>query len=148
MFYVTYLFALPIMFSEQSGPVVVAGFLVMHLLQSLFLLLTFFMTHHVEGLEYPTVGDDGLINTSWVMNQIKSSNDMHPFSYAANFILGGFNNHVAHHLFPHVHHIYYPELNTILYRQLIANGIEPKQTTYWGGIVSHLKRLRRMGKKE
>ena len=146
VFYFTYLLALPVMFSQQSWVTVVAGFLIMHMLQSLFLLLTFFMTHHVEGLEYPTVDDSGTINTSWMMNQVKSSNDMHPFSFVANFILGGFNNHVAHHLFPHVHHIYYPGLNRILYRELIANGIQPNETSYWGGIVSHLKLLRRMGR--
>ncbi len=148
VFYFTYLLALPIMFSHQSWTIVVTGFLVMHMMQSLFLLLTFFMTHHVEGLEYPTVSDDGVINTSWVMNQIKSSNDMHPYSFTANFILGGFNNHIAHHLFPHIHHIYYPQLNRILYRELLENGIEPNQTSYWGGIVSHLRLLRKMGNEE
>jgi linoleoyl-CoA desaturase len=100
---------------------------------------------NVEGTEYPTTDKNGYINTSWFMNQIKSSNDMYPFSETANFILGGFNNHIAHHLFPHVHHIYYPKLNKILYNILLENGIKPNQTTYWGGLVSHLKLLRRMG---
>jgi linoleoyl-CoA desaturase len=61
------------------------------------------MTHHVEHTEYPSV-QNGVINSSWLMNQVKSSNDMYPFSPAANFIFGGFNNHTAHHLFPHIHH--------------------------------------------
>ena len=148
LFYMTYLLVLPIMFSLQDWWIVLAGFLVMHLLQSLFLLFTFFMTHHVEGVEYPTIDKDGYINTSWVMNQIKSSNDMYPYSSIANFIFGGFNNHIAHHLFPHIHHIYYPDLNRILYKILIENGIKPNQTTYWGGICSHLRLLKRMGMKQ
>eukprot|EP01136_Pigoraptor_vietnamica_P012239 Opistho-1_new@51955 len=103
------------------------------------------MTHHVEKTEYPTTDENGYINTSWLMNQIKSSNDIHPFSETANFILGGFNNHIAHHLFPHYHHIHYPELNRILYHALSKNNILPNQTTYWGGIISHLKLLKKMG---
>ncbi len=143
--YVAMMILLPIYFSQQEWYTVLLGFLLMHLTQSLFLLFTFFMTHHVEGLAYPTTDQSGYINCSWLMNQVKSSNDMHPFSNVANFILGGFNNHIAHHLFPHYHHIYYPAINKILYAQLRANGIEPNQTTYLGGIRSHLRLLKRMG---
>lgn len=142
--YIIYILVLPILFTQQSWHIVLTGFLLMHLLQSLFLLFTFFMTHHVETTEYPTTDDNGYIKTSWLMNQIKSSNDMHPFSETANFILGGFNNHIAHHLFPHYHHIHYPKLNRILYDILMTNSIRPNQTTYFGGIVSHLKLLKRM----
>jgi linoleoyl-CoA desaturase len=103
------------------------------------------MTHHVESTSYPTTDEQGYINTSWVMNQIRSSNDMHPFSQLANFILGGFNNHIAHHLFPHYHHIHYPAINKIVYQVLRDNHIEPNQTTYWGGVLSHLRLLKKMG---
>ncbi len=142
--YLTIVLILPLLFSGQAWYIILSGFLLMHLTQSLFLLFTFFMTHHVEKTEYPTTDKNGMITTSWLMNQIKSSNDMHPFSKTANFILGGFNNHIAHHLFPHLHHIYYPKLNSILYDILLKNNIVPNQTSYWGGIVSHLKLLKRM----
>jgi linoleoyl-CoA desaturase len=144
-FYITFILTLPLLLSGQVWYVVLLGFLLMHSSQSLFLLFTFFMTHHVEKTAYPTTDENGRINTSWLMNQVHSSNDMHPFSQTANFIFGGFNNHVAHHLFPHVHHIYYPELSRVLYGILLENGIVPNHTTYWGGLVSHLKLLKRMG---
>lgn len=137
---------LPLLYSQQTWGIVLLGFLLMHLSQSLFLLLTFFMTHHVEGTVYPETSCDGMIGTSWVMNQIKSSNDMHPFSNTANFILGGFNNHIAHHLFPHIHHNYYPGLSRILYQVLSEHNIKPNQTSYFGGILSHFKLLKRMSK--
>ncbi|HEY8937031.1 MAG TPA: fatty acid desaturase [Cyclobacteriaceae bacterium] len=147
IFYMSIIIVLPILFSPQTWQIVIAGFLAMHLCQSLFLLYTFFMTHHVESTTYPVVDDQGYINTSWLMNQVRSSNDMHPFSETANFILGGFNNHIAHHLFPHYHHIYYPKLNKILYEVLIEHNIIPNQTTYWGGVVSHLRLLKKMSSK-
>lgn len=146
--YLTYILALPMLFSKQSVPTVLAAFLLMHLTQSLFLLFTFFITHHVEATHYPTTDADGQINVSWLMNQIRSSNDVYPFSCSVNFVLGGFNNHVAHHLFPHIHHVYYPQLNRILYPILLGNGVKPNQTTYFGGIYSHLKLLKKMGLKE
>ncbi len=146
--YVTYLLVVPLLFSRQSWSVVLTGFVLMHLLQSLFLLFTFFMTHHVESTAYQETDDHGTINTSWLMNQVRSSNDMHPFSKTANFLLGGFNNHIAHHLFPNVHHIYYPKLNVILYSMLQEHQIVPNQTSYLGGIVSHLRLLRKMSRAE
>ncbi|MBK9716033.1 MAG: fatty acid desaturase [Saprospiraceae bacterium] len=144
IFYLTYILVMPILFSHQDWYFVLLGFFIMHFTQSLFLLFTFFMTHHVEQTEYPKVDQNGYIHSSWLMNQIKSSNDMHPFSRTMNFILGGFNNHIAHHLFPHIHHIHYPKLNRILYRILLENNIKPNQTSYCGGVVSHLKLLKRM----
>jgi len=149
-FYLIYILVLPLLFSSFSGQnywIVFVGFLLMHGCQSLFLLFTFFMTHHVETTHYPTTDKDGYINYSWLMNQIKSSNDMHPFSESANFIFGGFNNHIAHHLFPNIHHIHYPKLNRILYKILEENEIYPNQTSYFGGIVSHLKLLKSRGEK-
>ena len=146
-FYIIYLLILPLLFSTQSVGTVLLGFLLMHLVQSVFLLFTFFMTHHVLETTYPDTDEKGVIQTSWLMNQVGSSNDMHPFSGPANFIFGGFNNHIAHHLFPHIHHIHYPELNKVLYRLLEENGITPNQTSYFGGAVSHLKLLRKLGRK-
>lgn len=146
-FYILFIIVLPILFSAQKVHIVLLGFILMHLSQSLFLLFTFFMTHHVEKTQYPTINGKGKINTSWVMNQIISSNDMHPFSEVCNFILGGFNNHIAHHLFPHIHHIHYPKLNLILYKVLKVHSIIPNQTSYWGGALSHLRLLKRMSKR-
>jgi len=142
--YFSYLVLLPILFSKFSWYWVISSLLAMHLLQSLFLLFTFFMTHHVEETEYFSVDEEGMIRTSWLANQIKSSNDFYPFSKTANFIFGGFNNHIAHHLFPHIHHVHYPELNKILYGILIENDIRPNVTSFTGGIVSHLRHLRNL----
>lgn len=145
-FYVSYLFVLPLLWSHQSVGIVVAGFLMMHLLQSLFLLFTFFITHHVVGMKYPTTTEQGKINTSWLDNQVGSSNDFYPFSEFANFIFGGFNNHIAHHLFPNIHHAYYPKVNKILYGILKENGVVPNETTYFGGVRNHLLHLKNLSK--
>jgi linoleoyl-CoA desaturase len=144
LFYTCYLLILPILFSNLAWFIVALAFISMHLIQSLFLLFTFFITHHVEQTEYFNADEDGYIKTSWLTNQIKSSNDFHPFSQTANFIFGGFNNHVAHHLFPHIHHVHYPQLNKILYKVLNENNIKPNVTTFIGGIVSHLRHLKNL----
>jgi linoleoyl-CoA desaturase len=137
---------IPILYSNQSLATILLAFTLMHFIQSLFLLLTFLSTHHVENTYYPSIDAGGKIDMSWLMNQIKSSNDIYPHCYFTNFVLGGFNNHIAHHLFPNMHHIYYPKVNKILYSTLRDNKIEPNNTTYLGGMRSHLRLLKKMGK--
>ena len=144
--YLFYLIILPLLFSNQPAAIVITAFILMHLTQSLYTLFTFFITHHVYESEYPVANKDGLINTSWFMNQIKSSNDFYPFSKLGNFIFGGVNNHIAHHLFPTISHYHYPKLNVILYERLKENAIEPNVSTYLGGVKSHLRLLKKMGK--
>jgi len=146
--YVFYLLILPIMFSHQSMVVVFIAFLTMHFVQSIYTLLTFFITHHISDLNYPIADSNGLINTSWFQNQVNSSNNFYPFSYIGNFIFGGVNNHISHHLFPHISHYHYPEINVLLFRRLKENGIEPSVTTFFGGVVSHLRLLKKMGQSE
>jgi linoleoyl-CoA desaturase len=143
--YLAYLLVFPLLFSPVHPLYVVAAFFIMHFVQSVFLLFTFFMTHHVEKTQYFDVGANGDINTSWLNNQLRSSNDFYPFSEAANFIFGGFNNHIAHHLFPHINHVHYPRLNRILYGVLRENGQHPNVTTFFGGATSHLRHLKTMG---
>jgi linoleoyl-CoA desaturase len=142
--YISLSVIIPLLFAVQQWYIIAACFIAMHLIQSLFLLFTFFITHHVEKTAYFNTDPEGYIKTSWINNQVKSSNDFYPFSQAANFIFGGFNNHIAHHLFPHINHVYYPRLNTILYRTLRAHHIEPNATGFFEGIHSHLKHLKNM----
>ena len=146
--YLTYMLILPIAFSGQSVWIIILAFVCLHLLQSLFLAFTFLITHHVENTAYPESNEQLVIQMSWVMNQITSSNDFYPFSRTANFIFGGFNNHVAHHLFPQTPHIYYPEISKIVYSILESKDIHPSQTSYFGGIRSHLKFMFLLGNQQ
>ena len=143
--YLTYLLIIPILVSQVSVSMILLAFLVMHLCQSVFLLFTFFITHHVGSTVYFETDERGYIQTSWVNNQLQSSNDFYPFSELANFIFGGFNNHMAHHLFPHINHINYPRLNKILYRILAEHNYQPNRTTFLGGVIAHLRHLKQMG---
>ena len=95
---------------------------------------------------YPT-SRDGVIDSSWVKNQVESSNDIFPFSELANFIFGGFNNHIVHHLFPQIHHVYYPEINRVIYPLLVDYNLKVNHQSYISAIISHLKLLRKMGEK-
>jgi len=145
LFYFSIVLFLPIVFSSQPLSVVLIGFFFMHIIQSLFLSVTFMSTHHVVGASYPEINSEGRISVSWMRNQINCSNDFHPFSSVANFIFGGFNNHIAHHLFPHIHHFHYPKVNKIIYPILEKNGFTLLNNSYFASVYSHFKLLKQRG---
>jgi linoleoyl-CoA desaturase len=143
LLYISYMLIIPVFFSSFSTSQILLAFMVMHLLKSGFLLMTFLISHHVENTAYH--GQEPLYS-SWFMHQISSANDFHPFSTVANFIFGGFNCHVAHHLFPSVPHPYYPDISRIIYRNLAGKNIAIPQTSYLGGIASHIRLLKQVSR--
>jgi linoleoyl-CoA desaturase len=143
--YLGYVIVLPLLVSPLSAGQVLLAFLVFHAVAAWLLLFTFLITHHVEATQYFSEHNNVLSSTSWLMHQVQSSNDFHPFSPTANYIFGGFNCHVAHHLFPNVCHVHYPAISQIVYKNLLQNGIVPNKTTFAGGVVSHIRVLKNMG---
>lgn len=122
------------------GIIAAGAFLFMHLLVSLFMLFTFIISHHVE--ETRIDGDRPLPRA---LHQVATAADFHPRRRWANFIFGGFNTHVAHHLFPRVPNAHYPRISRIIQKQLKKAGVEYHCFSYGQGICSHLRLLRRMG---
>ncbi|MCC2547645.1 fatty acid desaturase [Hymenobacter sp. BT175] len=138
--------AIPMHFSSLPAFEIATGFLIMHGILSLFVTFTFFISHHVTYTHYTHCGHQQNINTSWLEQQIASTVDFHPQSKLFNCIFGGFNTHVAHHLFPSVSHVHYPVLT-----QIIKSVLQEKETkyhaiTFAGGICAHLKHLKNLGR--
>ncbi len=136
---------LPFCYAKSEASSLLIAFVLMHLLQSAFLLLTFLITHHVATTSYYSTDNEGHINCSWLKNQILCSNDFHAESYWANFIFGGFNSHIAHHLFPNVPNYSYPRLSSHIYSFMKIRGIRINQNSYLGSIKAHFKHLKNMG---
>lgn len=145
LLYLTYIFIIPLLVTPFSVGQITLVFLLFHFAASWLLLFTFLITHHVENTQYFSEHENVLTSSSWLMHQVQSSNDFHACNTVANFVFGGFNCHVAHHLFPNVSHVHYPEISRIIYRHLYSNGITPNKTTFLGGVLSHIKLLKKLG---
>ncbi|HYG16489.1 MAG TPA: fatty acid desaturase [Bacteroidia bacterium] len=145
LLYVGYMLILPAVFSPFTVGQVLEAFVIAHFISAWFLLFTFLITHHVENTQYFHAEENALSSTSWLMHQVGSSNDFHPFSKVANFIFGGFNCHIAHHLFPNVCHTQYPLVSKVVYTILERHQIVPNKTSFFGGIHSHVRLLKKLG---
>lgn len=143
---ITIFLILPILFSPLATNLIVYAFLVMHLLTSMALTFTFFISHHVMEISY-NFADENVIHTSWVEQQIHATMDFHAESKIANFIFGGFNAHLAHHLFPDVCHIHYPALSSLIKQTLAEHCIKYNTLGFYAAVRSHLALLKNLPRK-
>ena len=142
---IIYLFiflGMPILMHPGSYSSWLLAFLLMHMINSLFLLFTFLISHHVPQ----THADEASHEPSWLTQQISSSADFHAESGWAYWIFGGFNAHTAHHLFPRICHVHYPEVTKIIRESLQKHGLPYHSFSFAAGIRYHLRFLKQTGK--
>lgn len=138
---------IPWIVTGQPFQIVLSAFVLMHFLLSLFLLFTFLISHYVEGIVFTNPEEEVCLKTSWARHQVNVSVDFHAESPWAACIFGGFNAHVAHHLFPQVCHIHYPAITRIIKKNLKEHDIPYQSVTFGGGILSHLRFIRQQGRR-
>ncbi len=141
---------LPLYFGATGNWEVAGAFILMHFTLSLFMMFTFVISHHVEEVPYVVPLFGNIVDDTWVHHQITTTIDFNENSRFANFIFGGFNLHVAHHLFPEVSHVHYPALTRIVRETLVENGCSEwyKSFSFWQGCRSHLRHLRSVGQQQ
>lgn len=85
------------------------------------------LTPHINPYnEFPNVNSYGTINKSWFRHQIDSTNDINSSSWITRNILGNFNNHLCHHLFPRISSAYSVEVTQIMKTYLHKYGLPYK----------------------
>jgi linoleoyl-CoA desaturase len=142
--YIVSFIVIPVYFTEFSFGAVFAAFMIMHFILSVYLSFTFFISHHVAEVDYfDTLPSEPVVPGSWIQHQIITTIDFNPENKLANFLFGGFNLHIAHHVFPEVSHIHYPALTRIIKNTLEENNLDwYKSFTFFKGVRSHLVHLR------
>jgi linoleoyl-CoA desaturase len=143
VFYIFYLIVIPLLFTSLSFLSVLGYFLIMHLAAGLLLSIIAVMGHFVEGPSFPDA-PGGLIENSWSEHELDTTIDFAPKSKIVNWITGGLNTHVAHHLFPNVCHVHYYELTRIIENYCSKYRYDYKKESLGGGILSHIRYLKKM----
>jgi linoleoyl-CoA desaturase len=143
-------FGLPFVFSTLGFAQILAAWVLVHAVISVFVAFTFFISHHVTELDYvDSDAENALVADSWIHHQIVTTIDFEPDNRFADFIFGGFNLHVAHHVFPEVSHEHYPALTKIIRTVLAKNNASDwyKSFSFTEGCVSHLQHLKNVAER-
>lgn len=145
LFYITYMVVFPWLFTSMSLLQAVLFFLLMHMAAGLLLSTIAVLGHFVEGPAFPQ-DENGVIDNSWSEHELAATIDFAPKSQLVNWVTGGLNTHVAHHLFPSVCHVHYYGLTKVIADYCQSKGFNYQSETFLGGIRSHFRYLHRLSK--
>lgn len=142
IFYFFYLIVIPKLVLGTSWTSVLLGFSLMILTASLLSLIVLLSPHANIDSEFPQQDESGLLPYSWMEHQLRCTNDVTNNSRIIGFLMGNFNYHIAHHLFPNFNHIHYPSITRAIVRFAEEHNLPYRRHSLWESLRNHYKLLK------
>ena len=137
---------IPFLVIDLPWQYILFGFIVMHLVEGITLALVFQLAHIVEGTEFPLPDEEGNMESSWAAHQMETTADFACENEWCNYLFGGLNFQIEHHLFPNICHVHYKNLAPIVRETAYEFGLPyHEHKTYIGALQSHIKTLKEFG---
>jgi len=114
LFYIGYIFVLPLVFTSLTLWQVLGGLLIMHYIAGFMLAIIFQPAHVSAGVEYPLPDSDQNLENSWAVHQLLTTANFANKSRWLNWWCGGLNFQIEHHLFPKICHVHYRKISGIV----------------------------------
>ena len=125
------------------------GYGVMVFVTGLVISVVFQLAHVVEDTDFVPVSeasDQQQIESEWAVHQVATTVNFATHNKIWNWLFGGLNFQVEHHLFPRISHVHYPALNKRLKEVCAEFNITYREfPTLRSALLSHLRHLRQVG---
>jgi linoleoyl-CoA desaturase len=142
-FYFSYMLVLPVLVLRKSPLLVAVAFLLVHLVVGLSVTLVFQTTHTIDSTYFPAGRgefDNGVYHIFATTADYATENPV------VDWLTGGLNHHIVHHLCPHVCHTHYRPLTRIVRETAAEFGVAYRQhPTMTRAIWHHLILLKQLG---
>lgn len=109
-FFLFYTIIIPCVMPGIDWELAISAFIILVFTASIFALIVLLPPHANTGSEFPTANDDQRLPYNWFMHMLKTTNDINGTNWFTKSVMGSYNYHIVHHLFPNIHHTYYPEI--------------------------------------
>lgn len=106
----TYMLILPVFVFHIAWSAVLPAFITMIFTASIFALIVLLPPHANIASEFPEPDENRILPYGWFLHMLKTTNDVKGENWFTRFVLGNFNYHIVHHLFPNIHHSFYPQI--------------------------------------
>lgn len=137
---------LPMWLNPASWWLTLIFFLTMHFIAGVFSATVFQAAHVVPDAEYPVAPEDGRVEESWFVHQLRTTCNFSPKSRIFSWFVGGLNYQIEHHLFPSISHVHYRKLSKIVQQTATEFGIPYHvYPNFMVVIWEHTKHLWRLG---
>lgn len=139
----------PMLLIDMPWYWVLVGFLFSHWIEGLTLALIFQLAHIVEGPHFPQPDQDGKIQEDWAVHQLMTTANFSRRSRVANWICGGLNYQIEHHLFPKISHVHFRDISKIVKATCEEYNLPYfENDTFMGAIRSHIRLLKVFGRQD
>jgi linoleoyl-CoA desaturase len=102
------------------------------------------LTPHVNITnEFPLPDKDSNITGGWLSHQFRTTNDVSLNNWVTRNIMGNFNFHIAHHLFPHVSYVYAPQITEIIKSYAIEHDLSYRSHSMFNALRYHYHLVKR-----
>lgn len=135
--YIAWALVVPALVVPVSFWTVLAAFWVMMVLSGIYAIIVLAAPHINLVSAYKVPNQEGVLNTNWYNHTLETTVDCSPASRLLNWLTGGLNTHVPHHLFPNICHIHYYDLSPIIERVAKEHGVVYHKSSLWGALKSH-----------
>lgn len=146
LLYIGYMIVLPVYLLPFGWSAVLLAFLLNHFMVSAIFVGVLGVSHLSDYVDHPQPADDGKLDMSWPMLQMRTSVDYNADSVFFNWTLGGFNAHALHHLLPDICHVHYLKILPIFRDLAKKHGIVYMEMPYARSLASHFRFLKGMGR--
>ncbi len=115
--------------------------------QGLALSIVFQLAHCVEDAAFPMpAAETGRMTDSWAVHQVQTTVNYARGNRLLSWYVGGLNYQIEHHLFPRICHLHYAAISPLVEQTCREFGVRyVAHATFWSGLASHFRWLRRMG---
>ncbi len=144
-FYIGFFIVLPMFFAGVVPTIV--GYLVMMFVAGIVISVVFQLAHVVEHSDFvPDATSGGSIESDWAIHQVATTANFATHNRVWNWLFGGLNFQIEHHLFPRISHVHYPALSKRLKAVCAEFNITYREyPSLRSALRSHLIYLRQVG---
>lgn len=142
LFYFFYQIAVPVLFFEASLRLALGAWFIQIIVASIFALFVLLPLHPLPDNEFPQLDEDKNLPYSWMRHQFEVTNDLKENNWFVRHVLGNFNYHVAHHLFPNYSYAYYDEITEEIKEFAQENNLNYKRFSMFTALGKHYQLLK------
>lgn len=142
LFYFFYQIAVPVLFFEVSLGMAFGAWFLQIIVASIFALFVLLPLHPLPENEFPQMDESSNLPYSWIRHQFEVTNDLRENNWFVKHILGNFNFHVAHHLFPNYSYVYYNEITDEIRKFAKENNFPYKRFPLFTALGKHYQLLK------
>lgn len=125
---------------------ILIGFLALQFAGGFTVAVIFQLAHVVDGLEYPQPDAEGLMENQWAEHEMHTTANFATANPFVNYVCGGLNFQIEHHLFPYLCHVHYTAVSPIVRQTAEEFGLPyHENVTFTGAVKSHLRLLKKLG---